>query len=165
MLDIAGELKRVLDNFRGEDLTKLGSGMRRDVYRINTDKFGEQYKGKVVKYASKKSSLEDNRKEFSTWMSVKGTPLEHQFCPIRDRSRNFEFLVMDYARVASSVSRSDINDMQEKMEENFSLEGTIHDLYDGNFGYHDQYGLVVIDYPWGGNYQHESHNMSSLNLD
>lgn len=158
MLDFAGELERSVNSLRNKHLTKIGSGLRRDVYRINTDRFGEQYKGKVVKYAQRKSTIKDNRKEFSTWMSVKGTPLEQNFCPIRDRSQNFEFLIMDYARPASTIRRIKVDDMQEELEDNFGLENAIHDLYDANFGYHNQHGLVVIDYPWGGNFVHESRN-------
>lgn len=161
MLDIAGELSRAINNFRDKDLTKLGSGLQRDVYRINTDRFGEQYNGKVVKYAKNKSNIEDNRREFSTWMVVKGTELERDFCPIRDRSENFEYLVMDYARSASTIRRVDIEDMENRLKEEFSLHDRIHDLYDGNFGYHKDYGLVVIDYPWGGNFEHKSYKQNS----
>lgn len=156
MLDIAGELERVINSVRNEHLTKIGSGLNRNVYRINTDKFGDQYKGKVVKYAQRKSTIQDNRREFQTWMSVKGTRLEEKFCPIRDRSQNFEFLIMDYARPDSTYKRGGIEDTQEKIENEFKLGDGIHDLHDANFGYHDKYGLVVIDYPWGGDFVHES---------
>lgn len=157
MLDIRGELLRALNNLAGADLTKIGSGIRRDVYRINSDAFGKQYKGKVVKYAQRKETIEDNRKEFSTWMNVKGTKIGNDFCPIRDRSENFEFLVMDYARPISRVRGVETDEMTVRMEREIKLKGeTVHDLYDGNFGYHDERGLVVIDYPWGGNFELQS---------
>ena len=156
MLDIAGELERTIQSLRGKHLTKIGSGLNRQVYRINTNKFGEQYKGKVVKYARQQEMLEDNRKEFSTWMAVKGTTLEQNFCPIRDRSKNFEFLIMDYARPASTIKRIQVEDMQQRLEDNFQLQDNIHDLYDANFGYHDTHGLVVIDYPWGGDFEYQN---------
>lgn len=132
-------------------------GVYRDVYRIQTDKFGNDYRGKVVKIAKRERAIEANRSEFQTWMSVSGTDLDKLFCPIRDRSENFEFIIMDCVDT-SSVDRSDVDEIKEEIRDNLEVGkvpvGTQNsmDIHLRNIGLHSEKGLVMIDYPWGGSW-------------
>lgn len=150
--DVVSRLKRATNGLVGNDMTKLGSGLRRDVYRINTNRFGSMYKGKVVKYANDSKNIKDNEREFQTWMAVKGTSLEENFCPVRDRSKNYEFIIMDYARPIESFVRSDYSDFKDKITSEMAME-TIFDFHGGNVGYHKEFGLVMVDYPFGGKFE------------
>jgi len=150
--DIVSRLKKATNHLVGNDMTELGSGLSRSVYRINTNRFGSMYKGKVVKYAKASSHIKDNKREFQTWMAVEGTSLEKDFCPIRDRSENYEFILMDYARPMNSFRRSDYSDLRDEINEKMEME-EIFDFHDGNVGHHKAFGLVMIDYPFGGRFK------------
>ena len=65
--DLISEVQRVIRGAKGENLTKIGRGCSRKVYRINTDAFGSDYKGKVIKYARRPTNIEENQLEFRTW--------------------------------------------------------------------------------------------------
>lgn len=150
--DIIGELERVVQGSLGNDLTEIGHGISRKVYRINTDRFGADYKGKVIKYAMDTIHIEENKLEFQTWMCVKGTGIENCFCPIRDRSENFEFLIMDYAKPVGGFRSSKHSDLKNEIRSSIMKRGG-YDLHEGNIGVHQQYGKVLIDYPYGADFQ------------
>ena len=150
--DIINEMKRVIHDGLGHNLTELGRGTSRKVYRINTDEFGDYYNGKVIKYAKDAVYAEENRLEFQTWMSVKGTSIENCFCPIRDRSENFEFLIMDYAKPVGGFGRSNHSDLKDEIRSSIMKRGG-YDLHNGNIGVHQRYGKVMIDYPYGADFQ------------
>lgn len=132
-------------------------GVYRDVYRIQTDKFGSDYRGEVVKIAKRKRAIEANCSEFQTWMSVSGTKFEKFFCPIRDRSEKFEFIIMDCVDT-KSVDRNDLDKIKEEIRDNLEVEevpvGTqaSMDIHLQNIGLHSKKGVVIIDYPWGGSW-------------
>ena len=136
-------------SFQGEELSKVGSGLDREVYRINTTAFGEAYQGKMVKYAARPTAIDKNESEFQTWMAVNGTRAEQYFAPIRDRSKEFEFLIMDYAEPVGAYGS--VDGFEEMIQEAVLLEDSSkYDIYAGNVGRHPSKGQVVIDYPWGG---------------
>lgn len=147
-----------IDKNGSDDLTRIGGGHYRDVYRLESEKFGE-HMGQVVKIARGDRGRSANAYEFSTWMTVKGTANERYFCPIRHRSQNLEFIVMDYAEpcvdvVSDTYELSD--EMHDVITEVFDVgdvpldEQGCLDIVPRNIGIHDTKGSVLIDYSWGG---------------
>lgn len=132
-------------------------GNFRTVYKILSDKFGEQYKGKVLKKGPSNRSISVNRAEFHTWMAVKGTKLDQYFCPIRHKSDSFEFLIMDYADIDKTTS-DDILQFKKDIESTIKMNNKAIDCLPGldidfdNVGFHEDRGLVLIDYSWGANF-------------
>lgn len=157
---VFSKLRHSLDRLRGNDLRRIddGSGTFRNAYRIQTNQFGSDYRGKVVKVAKDARAVEANRAEFQTWMSVKGNQFESYFCPIVDRSGSFEFLVMDYVDVGNTGMddadglRSSLESELDVREVDFSGHSVL-DIHSRNVGYHSRCGLVLIDYPWGANWK------------
>lgn len=89
MNNLRSKIRAEIDSLRGKNLREIGSGCFRKAYRIQSNKFGSQYKGKVLKVAKSKQGRQANSAEMRTWMTFKGTELERFFCPIYDRSNHF----------------------------------------------------------------------------
>lgn len=149
---IVEESKRgELGDISGADF--LGSGTGRIAYRIKDERYGSEYKGKVFKIAiptPNGSARDKNKKELQTWQVVKSNKrLVRHFCPIRDVSKNYSWIVMDYANpVKFSRIRSSKKKYQIEKVLKF-LEDKDLDLHKGNIGKHPELGIVLIDYPWG----------------
>jgi hypothetical protein len=142
-------------------------GFDRTVFRIKTSKYGEEYEGKVLKVgAGGKNSRNENRKELETWMAVKSRKkLGKHFCPIRDRGKNFKWIIMDYApSIKSFLSRIKSRKKQKKIKNTLAEVEEYLDLKHENMGFHENRGVVFIDYPWGGNFVTEKEEKTIVKL-
>lgn len=144
------DIEDELDGF-----SRIGWGFDRTVYRITTEKYGSEYKGKVIKFGSSgKDARTANRKEMETWMALKGEKnLGRHFCPIRDRGKNFKWIIMDHAKpVNSLLKRFKSRRKQKKFRKILGEVDEYLDFKHENMGYHEERGVVFIDYPWGGDF-------------
>lgn len=144
------------DRLRRKHLRRIDgdNGHFRKVYRIQTKAFGKDNMGKVVKVARQQKALRANSAEFQIWMTVSGTNLEQYFCPIRSRSEDYEFIVMDYAKPNNITyeEKKEFGDELTSKAPGLSVpveEQKGLDITPRNIGIHDDYGRVMIDYPWG----------------
>jgi hypothetical protein len=145
-----------LDRLRRKHLRRIDDkqGFFRKAYRIQTNSFGEENRGRVVKVALRKEKVRANSAEFQTWMSVSGTPMEQYFSPIRNRSENFEFIIMDYADPSKATLenakklRNKLSDKIDSDDVPLKRQSSL-DISPRNTGLHKQKGCVMIDYPWG----------------
>ncbi len=121
-----------------EGFSRIGWGFDRTVYRIETGKYGEEYRGKVIKFgSSSKNARTANKKEMETWMALeKDTELRKHFCPIRDQGKHFKWIIMDYARPINSFISRIKSRRKQKMIKN-RREGVEEylDLKHENLGY------------------------------
>jgi hypothetical protein len=163
--------EKISDNLRSEaddqieGLEEIGWGFDRTSYRIKTEKYGEAYRGKVIKIGSRgKNARTANRKEFETWMALENDKgLKKHFCPIRDRGENFRWIIMDYARpIKSLFSRLKSRKKQKLVKKRLEDVEENLDLKHENLGYHSERGIVFIDYPWGGNFVSQEKNEKGL---
>lgn len=153
------------DELKG--LSRIGWGFDRTVYRIETDRYGEAYEGKVIKFgASSKNARTANKKELETWMALKNDEkLRQHFCPIRDKGKNFKWIIMDYARpVNSFLSRLKSRRKQKLVKKRIKNIEENLDLKHENIGYHEDRGVVFVDYPWGGDFITEKTDRRLRNL-
>lgn len=136
-----------------EDFPEMDRGHSRDVYRITTDRFGPENYGRVLKVSKDPDKSRFNMYEFQTWQAVKSNNrLRQFFCPIRSKSPDFRYIIMDFADPDNASATAEF-------EQNLRNKIAIQDLPQGqldeeiinsNVGYHRDYGSVMIDYPWGG---------------
>lgn len=144
------DIEDELDGF-----SRIGWGFDRTVYRIETGKYGEEYEGKVIKFgSSSRDARNANKKELEAWMALeKDASLREHFCPVRDRGKDFKWIIMDYARpVKSLIDRMKSRKKQKMIKERIEGVEEYMDLKHENLGYHEDRGVVFIDYPWGGNF-------------
>lgn len=157
--DLSNLRDRIIDESKKEnpgslkDAEILGSGTGRIAYRIENNRYGTEYRGKVFKVAIPSpsgSARKTNKRELQTWQAVKSNKkLVDHFCPVRDIAGDYSWIVMDYAkpvkfsRIRSAKKKYDIEKVIEFLEEKDL------DLHKGNIGKHPDLGIVLIDYPWG----------------
>lgn len=144
------DIEDQLDGF-----SRIGWGFDRTVYRIKTGKYGEEYQGKVIKFgASSKGARTANRKEIETWMALENDKeLRKHFCPIRDSGKDFKWIIMDYASpVSSFLSRIKSRKKQKMIKKRIEEVEENLDLKHENLGYHQDRGVVFVDYSWGGGF-------------
>ena len=76
-----------------DDLSKIGVGNNRVVYKITNDKYGEDVREHVVKierYGVK------NQKEWNAWEYFQGKQLEKYLVPVKYHAENFSWIIMPY---------------------------------------------------------------------
>lgn len=157
MNQLLSKVRAEIDSLRGKHLREIGKGCFRKAYRIQSDKFGSQYKGKVLKVAQSRQGRQANSAEMRTWMTVKGTELEKYFCPIYDRSDDFQFIIMEKVKTEgldtddSSKLRQEITARIDDVDIPVDAQSFL-DIKTSNIGvYNNQ--LVMIDYPYGANFE------------
>jgi hypothetical protein len=106
---------------------------------------------RVIKIAVTEGAQNENYEEMQVWMKVKSTKDKNLFCPIRHKSKNFKWLIMDFAEPIRQNSGMLISEIKQSM---FSrkVKKTVDKHYDvskDNLGYHENLGTVIFDYPWG----------------
>ena len=133
----------VHDRGAPEELKYIARGSDRLAYRIANNRYGEEYRGKVVKIAKDQHSSKNNLLENETWNSVKNTDSGHLFCPVHYCDPDGKFLIMDYVKPApeNQESLNFCKKMRSKLP--------IADINRQNIGLHKERGYVMIDYPWG----------------
>lgn len=148
-----GLIRKIL-NWHEENVHDIGSplglgyvdrGSGRIAYRTE-EVLGKKYKGKVAKVAKNEKGRKDNLKELETWEIVKDTNYEEFFCPIRDIRKDGKILIMDFAGKVPDDERNTAEQIIDKLKKEFASTSDINLV---NMGYHPDYGLVIIDYPWG----------------
>ncbi len=133
-------------------LKYLGEGVDRRAFLIQTDKFGSNNKGRVLKiqkHGDKGDLCMDNKREVQTWMKVKGNDIGRYFCPIRNFDENYRYLIMDYAKQIEqekSAEKAAKRLGQIFSQSDIALKQSIHPA---NVGLHKELGIVAIDYTWG----------------
>lgn len=130
----------------------IESGTTRDVYRINTNKYGADYQGKVIKFARTSNRRMYNKREVQTWTAVKSSNIGSYFCPIRLFDPNNSWLIMDNADIC--LDREDANDMRDIIEERTTKDSL--DIHYNNIGVHPKRGRVLVDYSWGADFRIDS---------
>lgn len=140
----------------------INEGGSRTAFKVNNpDKHNFLYEndGCIVKVVSRDDN-NDNRMEFQTWQAVKGTQYEKYFCPIRNTSPNYSFIIME------SVDIDSANNIEHTMEIKSNIREIINrseipnrgfDIHSKNIGYHAKRDrAVLVDYPYGANFQPQS---------
>lgn len=138
-----------------DGLEFIGKGRHREVYRITSDRFGERNRGRVLKFGVSEVGCRANQHEFETWMVVKSTDLHKHFCPIRHKSSDYTYIIMDFAETLEKFS-DDVNEFIHSFSRDVTIDGIRlenqggTDINYGNLGRHENLGVVLIDYPFGG---------------
>lgn len=148
-------------------LSKIGDGSFRNVYEVlNEGKLDINIKNNkyVLKVAKNKNGIKSNKREFQTWQAVKGTELEQHFCPIFDRGPEYKYIIMkkvqdltdsnsDNSSTIVDNLRSTITDKIDKEQIDPPLIDEF-DIFSSNVGVDDNNNYVIIDYPYGANFEH-----------
>lgn len=148
-----------IKNLEAQDKLQLVGDSSRSVYRILSDEIGDQdYTDAVLKYATFEMGHKGNIYEIRTWNAVKGTSMEQYFAPIRDHARNNKILIMDYAS-PNNITRDQSSQLKQDLDDTRLENATVasrlfdtKDIYSGNCGQHPHKGIVLIDYPFGGDF-------------
>lgn len=132
---------RLPSNTQKENLTKIGQGLTRTVFRIQ----GGGLAGKVLKVGTRDDSPRLNKNEIEVWRHARGTAVEEKFCPIDLRysdMENHKYIVMEYAKKCNG---GNAKKMAREIEDKTGIcpadcrNENVH-TYDGK--------TVFIDYPW-----------------
>lgn len=162
MNNLRSKIRAGIDSLRGKHLREIGSGCFRTVYSIQSDEFGSQYKGKVLKVAKSKQGRQANSAEMRTWMTVKGTELEKYFCPIYDRSDDFQFIIMEKVKT-DGLGISDSRELRQEItaridDVDIPVDSqNFLDIKASNMGVYNN-RLVMVDYPYGASFEVKKFN-------
>lgn len=138
-----------------DGLEFLEKGRHREAYRITSDRFGKRNRGRVLKFGVSEVGCRANQHEFETWMVVKSTNLRKYFCPIRNKSSDYSYIIMDFAETLEKFS-DDVNEFIHGFSSDVTIDGIRlnnqggTDINHSNLGRHEDLGVVLIDYPFGG---------------
>lgn len=156
-MNISEVVEKVQEN-SGAGLSEIGHGTFRHTYRLESAEFDE-YQGEVIKVSRSSAGSKANKHEFQTWMAVSGTACERFFSPVRDHSKDFECLIMDYVEpIHATVNDVETltNELYLTFDEVFEVDEipledqNRLDIRAENIGSHPKKGCVLVDYPWGG---------------
>lgn len=147
--DIRDELESQLRELRGrtrgpDGLIPVQMNSSRNVYRINTDKYGMEHKGRLIKIAPSTSKENENRWETQVWKAARGTSAEKYLCPIRTVANDYSYIIMADGNVNTTVGEKIFESMNQTLEAELGRSSNVSKdnigRYNGN--------VVLFDYPW-----------------
>lgn len=156
------DLKTILS--RISDAKTLGSGVSRSVFKIDVSKVDAltENNGSIIKVANRPKEKEVNRLEAQTWQAVKNTEHRRFFCPITSIGKNHKYIIMKEANNIGQIDKNIIVDIEGEIMNRVSTDEngyqlgtsgvqTHYDIHGSNVGTYNG-KTVLIDYPFGGNF-------------
>lgn len=116
-------------NPNDECLKRIGQGNNRVVYRVETDKYGSDISGCVVKVSD---SVVENRREYNIWSRLQDSNIGKDLVPVKSWGNGFQWILMPYYEPVNSSSVNE--DLYRRLSEkatDISKDDFVKDLNTG----------------------------------